>query len=102
MQLRKAFSILTWASLLLFASLASAQSPTTGQITGLVKDASGALVGGAKVTLTSAAGVQRETASDATGRYVFSLVPPGSYRVEVEKVGFSKVTAEEVVVRITE
>jgi hypothetical protein len=86
----------------LFAGLAAAQSPTTGQITGVVKDASGAVVSGAKVTLTSTAGVQRETTSDGTGHYVFSLVPPGSYRVEAEKTGFSTATAEGVVVRITE
>ncbi len=95
MQLRRAFPLFTLAGFLWFAAVVSAQSPTTGQITGVVKDASGAVVSGAKVTLTSAAGVQRETASDATGHYAFSLLPPGSYRVETEKAGFSKATAEE-------
>ena len=86
----------------MLAALVSAQSPTTGQITGVVKDASGAVVSGAKITLTSTAGVQRETTSDGTGHYAFSLLPPGSYRLETEKAGFSKATAEGVVVRITE
>ena len=68
---------------------------------GVVKDPSGAVVSGAKITLTSAAGVQRETTSDATGHYAFSLVPPGTYRVERKK-RVRKATAEDVAVRITE
>ncbi len=102
MQLRRAVPLFTLAGFLLFAALVSAQSPTTGQITGVVKDASGAVVNGTKVTLTNSAGVQRVTSSDASGHYVFALVPPGSYRVEAEKAGFSTATAEGVVVRITE
>ena len=102
MRLRRAVSLSALAGVLLFAGLVSAQSPTTGQITGIVKDATGAVVSGAKIALTSTAGVERETTSDATGHYAFSLVPPGSYRVEAEKAGFSKATAEGVAVRITE
>jgi hypothetical protein len=85
-----------------FVSNAHAQTPTTGQIVGTVKDPSGAVINDVKVTLTSPAGVQREAASSASGRYAFSLVPPGAYRVDSEKAGFSKATAENVVVRITE
>ncbi|MFZ0139161.1 MAG: carboxypeptidase-like regulatory domain-containing protein, partial [Candidatus Sulfotelmatobacter sp.] len=102
MQLRRAFPLSAVVVFFLFASLVSGQSPTTGQITGVARDSSGAVVPDAKITLTSAAGVQRETASDGAGHYAFSLVPPGAYRVEAEKAGFGKVTAEGVVVRITE
>jgi hypothetical protein len=102
MQLRRAIPLFTLVGFLLMAGLVSAQSPTTGQITGVVKDATGAVVSGAKVTLTSAAGVQRETTSDGSGHYTFSLVPPGSYQVQAEKAGFSKAVLENVVVRITE
>jgi hypothetical protein len=102
MQLRKAISLFTWAGFFFLATLVSAQSPTTGQIAGVVKDASGAVVAGAKITLTSSAGVERTTTSDASGHYAFSLLPPGTYRVEAEKAGFSKATAEDVVVQITQ
>jgi hypothetical protein len=102
MQLRRAFPLSIFAIFFWFAIFASAQSPTTGQITGVAKDASGAVIPEAKITLTSAGGVQRETASDGTGHYAFSLVPPGAYRVEAEKAGFGKATAEGVVARITE
>src|ERR1022692_1229058 len=102
MRLRSAVSISTLIAVLMFTCVVWAQSPTTGQITGVVRDASGALVGGAKITLTSSAGVQRETASDSAGHYTFSLLPPGNYRVEAEKTGFSTATAENVVVQITQ
>ncbi|MGA8538318.1 MAG: carboxypeptidase-like regulatory domain-containing protein, partial [Terriglobales bacterium] len=102
MQLRRAIPLFTLVGFLLMTGLISAQSPTTGQITGVVKDATGAVVSGTQLTLTSAAGVQRETTSDATGHYTFSLVPPGSYQLEADKAGFSKAVFENVVVRITE
>ncbi len=102
MKLRSTIAIVVLGGFCLLAGIARAQSPTTGQITGVVRDASGAVVSDAKVTLTSAAGVQREGASDANGHFTFALLPPGAYRVEVEKAGFSKATAEGAVVRITE
>jgi hypothetical protein len=102
MQLRRAFLLSILAVFFRFASLVSAQSPTTGQITGVAKDSSGAVIPEAKITLTSATGVQRDATSDGTGHYAFSLVPPGAYRVESEKAGFGKATVEGVVVRITE
>ena len=77
MQLRRVFPLSTLAVFFLFANLLSAQSPTTGQIIGVAKDSSGAVIPDAKITLTSAAGVQRETTSDGTGHYAFSLVPLG-------------------------
>ena len=88
--------------LLWLAGAVSAQTPTTGQITGVVRDPSGAVVSGAAITLSSAAGVQRNTVTDATGRFTFSLLPPGSYRLEAKKTGFAVTTAEDVAARITE
>jgi len=102
MQLRNAVSFFTLAVFFLVANLVRAQSPTTGQITGLVKDPSGAVVSGARITLTSAAGAQRSILSDEAGRYAFSLVPPSTYRLEAEKAGFGKETVGGIVVRITE
>lgn len=102
-QLRWATALFFLGGLFLFAAGGTqAQTPTTGQITGAVKDPSGAVVTGAKITLTSSAGVQRETSSDAAGHYTFSLLPPGNYQIETEKSGFGKATTQDVVVRITE
>lgn len=102
MQLRSAVCFLTAASLFLLTSLTVGQTPTTGQVAGVIKDPSGAVVPSATVKLTSAAGVERTTSSDPAGHYSFSLVPPGTYQVETEKSGFGTQTSQGVVVRITE
>ena len=102
-ELRWVMALSILGGFLLFAvGRAGAQSTTTGQITGVVKDPSGAVIADAKITLTSDSGVQREISSDATGHYTLSLVPPGNYRIETEKPGFGKATTEGVTVRITE
>jgi hypothetical protein len=90
--------------LLLLAIVPSgmAQTSTTGQIIGTVKDPSGAVVPGAKVTLTSAAGEKREATADPEGNFRIPLVPPGSYTLAVSSKGFKPMTAEGVVVKITE
>ena len=102
-ELRWVMALSILGGFLLFAvGRAGAQSTTTGQITGIVKDPSGAVIADAKITLTSDAGVEREISSDATGHYTLSLVPPGNYRIATEKPGFGKATTEGVTVRITE
>ena len=87
--------------LLLLAGLVQAQSPTTGQISGVVKDPSGAIVSGATVSLVGPGGA-RQTTTDAAGHFAFGLLPPGTYQVGVEKAGFSKATVDGVNARITE
>ena len=62
----------------------------TASIVGTVKDGSGAVVPGAKVTLTNTAtGVTAERVSDANGNYEFFTVRIGSYLITAEKAGFS-------------
>ena len=87
---------------LAMALVAAAQSPTTGQIAGVVRDPSGAFVTGAKVALTSSAGIERETTTGADGHYIYPLLPPGIYTVKIETSGFKPFTAQNVEVRITE
>ena len=81
------FAVL-WALLLNCTRLA-AQTQTTGDVTGVVTDASGAVMPGAKVVLKSN---DRGTAQDITtskdGVYRFFLLAPGSYTVTVSAVGF--------------
>ena len=82
--------------------ITQAQTATTGQVVGVVTDPSGALVVGAKVTLTSDAGVRRETVTGGNGRYTFPLLDPGAYRLEVALSGFAPAKLEGIAVRITE
>jgi hypothetical protein len=63
----------------------AAQSTYTAQLTGVVTDASGGVVPGAKVTLTDqATSVSQSSATDARGVYVFTGVRPGTYNIRVE------------------
>lgn len=84
------------------AAVSHAQTSTTGQVNGVVKDPSGAVVAGAKVTLTNEAGVDREGSTNPDGRYVLPLVPPGVYRLQVDAKGFKSFIVEKIEVRITE
>src|SRR5215510_11233112 len=80
--------------IVLFASLSGAAGgamaqTATGQITGAVKDANGAVLAKAKVKVNSAqTGFTRETTTNEEGVYVFPLLPVGVYAVTVEQQGF--------------
>src|SRR5262245_23031342 len=83
---KTAFSIL----LLSVATVATAQV-NKSNLTGVVKDSTGASVARATVRLTNTnTGVSRSENSDDTGLYRFLLVDLGSYKLEVEASGFKK------------
>ena len=63
----------------------------SGSVLGYVKDASGAAVANAKVTMTNiAAGTSQTATTDNDGRYEFNSVPIGGYRIESEAAGFDR------------
>ena len=63
----------------------------SGSIRGTVTDGTGAVVTGAKITVTSAeTGLQRSVTSNAEGAYVLLELPVGHYRLETEAAGFKK------------
>ncbi len=73
----------------------------TSSIRGDVLDPSGAPVQGAQVTATSLdTGLERKTASDEAGRYVFARLELGSYRVVVRHAGFETATAGPVLLQL--
>jgi len=70
-------------------SLTLGQAATTGKIAGVVRDASGAAVPGATVTVKSTALMAERTSNTgADGAYLFDLLPPGTYEVTVTSKGF--------------
>lgn len=78
----------------LLAALAYGQS--SASITGVVRDASGAVVPRAIIVLhSSATGVSRQTLSNDTGNYAFVNVLPGTYTLTAEGPGFSKSTTNQ-------
>jgi len=61
----------------------------TSTIRGSVTDPAGGLVPGAKITITNTeTNGARTTSSTDSGTYVFDLITPADYRVEVEAKGF--------------
>jgi len=73
----------------------------TGTIVGLVRDASGAFVAGAKVTVTDDdRGIASTFSTNDAGEYVASPLRIGRYTVNVEKTGFKKAVAGPVQVNI--
>ena len=84
---------------LMFAPAVSA-SPT-GSIAGSVKDQTGALVSGAKLTLTSiSTNAKIGAISDSNGSFQFLQLAPAVYSLQVEANGFKKVVVDSVVVEV--
>jgi outer membrane receptor protein involved in Fe transport len=75
-------------SLFAFTSLAIGQT-SNGTITGVVRDASGAVVSGATVVVTNeATAAKRDATTNAEGAFRVEAVDPGPYSVLVSKTGF--------------
>jgi hypothetical protein len=74
----------------------------TGSITGTVTDASGAVVNGAKVTLTNeGTGTALSLTTGSDGSYTFSPVRIGSYKIDASAQGFKTVSQTHVVVNVS-
>src|SRR5438552_19046922 len=74
--------------IVLCATTAFAQTGTSN-ITGTVRDTTGAVVPGATVTATNeATGVKSAQTTTDSGVYAFSALPVGNYTITVEKQGF--------------
>jgi hypothetical protein len=83
-----------------FATLARPQE-NSGSIAGVVKDQSGAVIPGAKVTATSTASIRPlDATSHNDGSYRFPSVPVGKYTVTATQSGFKTVTSQDVEVQL--
>lgn len=91
---------ITVVCFLLLAPIVSfAQTGGTGSIEGTVTDPSGSVIAGAVVSaVNTATGVATQATSTGTGRFVISLLQPGTYDVNVTSAGFAPLTQRNVVV----
>jgi hypothetical protein len=81
----------------------AAQTTITGSLAGQVLDPSGAVIPGAQVLLQNRnTGQQLTTNTDGEGKYLFSRLEPGSYRLQVEKTGFQTAAMEDVTLSINQ
>src|SRR5437879_9362337 len=79
------------AAVLSLALAVSVFAQGLGTIGGTVVDPSGALIPGAKVTVTEVGtGLSRGATSDEQGRYVIPSLRPATYELTSENPGFSK------------
>jgi hypothetical protein len=81
-----------------------AQGGATGAISGVAQDASGAVIAGAQVSVKSegTGEVVRQLTTDSSGLFTATLLPVGTYAVEVNAPGFPVTRFPGVEVRITE
>src|SRR6266446_5890812 len=78
----------------------NAQS-TNASLTGRITDSSKGVVPNALVVaINTGTRIHYETVTNATGSYYVTDLPPGTYRIEVEKVGFKAVIKSDLVLHV--
>jgi hypothetical protein len=87
---------------LLSAAIMLAQSQLgTGALAGTVRDASGAAVPAAQITISQAeTGLLRRVESNDSGQYFAPVLPAGAYKVRVVKTGFATLEEDNIVVNV--
>ncbi len=79
------------------------QTASTGALTGLTLDPSGAVLPGVTLHLRNEIGSEAKSAtSDNNGRFAFFLLPPGTYELQAVKIDFKPVSQREIPVHVTE
>ena len=81
----------------LFVSCVDAQS-TSGTMSGIVLDPSGKAIPGADVLIVNdATGVRYPGTTNGEGIYAVPNLPPGTYRVQIAKIGFKTLIKPDIV-----
>jgi hypothetical protein len=89
---QRLFVLLAAGVLLLLSSGGAIAQVTTADLVGTIRDSSGAVVPGVKVTLTNqATGVSRSATTGDEGNYIFTSLQPGIYTLAAEATGFTRV-----------
>jgi hypothetical protein len=95
---------IAYLALIVISCVISAHAQqTTGNVRGIVKDPTSAVVPGAKVTITDKSTNNSQTAQTTEeGEYLFSNLLPGDYSITVEAVNFKTLTLNEVRVELNQ
>jgi hypothetical protein len=89
---------------LVFAAIGVvAQTPGTGAIAGRILDPSGAVVPNAVVSVfNEETNLSRSLSANSDGEYRVSLLPPGTYRIVAEAIGFNRKELSSIHVAVAE
>src|SRR5438874_8104221 len=105
-RLKQLWPAVVAAALVLVArqpSLAAQAQATTGVIRGVVSDASGSVVAGARVTVTDVeTRFQRSVVTNEKGVFVAPLLPLGTYEVKARAAGLGEKRQTGIVLRVGE
>jgi hypothetical protein len=95
------FAVILCSLVCLFAPLVHSQA--TGSFAGTVSDNSGAVVAGAKVTVTvQATNISRDAISDDSGHFLVPVLGVGIYTVRVEATGFKSAESKDLRLQVDE
>src|SRR5271157_1045572 len=95
------FILFMIAIVLVFAAVLLSQT-SQGRILGTIFDQTGAVIAGAKVTITNTAtNVSRQLITTSAGEYVASNLDPGPYRVAAEATGFRKTVSTQFILEVS-
>ena len=97
MRLRDALLVIVAVTLLGIAPVAGFAQLVSGNLTGTVYDATGAVVGNATITAhNDATGIDATTMSTSTGEYRFANLPVGAYTITASAKGFTEAQIKNV------
>src|SRR6185503_13861510 len=83
-----------------FTAVVRAQS-TNASLTGRITDPTKALIGDARVVaISNSTNVRYETTTNGSGEYYLANLPPGLYRIEIEKTGFKRIIKPDVILHV--
>jgi hypothetical protein len=94
-------TVIFLAAAVLVLNVSGLLAQSTGQISGSVRDATGAFVPGAQVTITNqATGVSHPVETNSAGEFILPALTAGTYEVKAESKGFQPATQRDVVLQV--
>ena len=95
--------VLVFALMACISGPLAAQNVSTAQLSGTVRDSTGAVIAGASVTVTDdSKGFSRTTTADGEGNYHLLLLPPGTYAISIKANLFNPLLQQNVVLTVGE
>jgi len=93
--------VLAACLLLVFSSSGLRAQSTNGSLSGRIADPSKAVIADAKISaINTATNFRYDTSTNSSGEYYLTNLPPGLYRLEIEKPGFKKLIKPDVTLHV--